>query len=311
MNYNFSKQERLQNLRETWPHEAHHFTHWVADEGLDLLSQELKLNGIVEPKCEERVGDKQVDIFAKEKKTGRHIIIENQLEATNHDHLGKIVTYAAGKTADIVVWIVAKSTDEYIKAVEWLNRRTDNDIDFYLVEVQIWKIDNTLLIPRFSVIVRPSPKEKYRAYSKSEQWMVDFWTEFNSYASSIPHYFFSPKENFNAPKKAHPENSYDLCVNGYNKLKVTLVVKKTEKLVKAGIYIPNDKNTYSLLSNHKEEIDKLFKSEIVWKEKLPAFIFVTRPFEDFDNMESQNEIFKWLCDTALQWKDIIKTCWQN
>ena len=50
----------------------------------------------------------------------------------------------------------------------------------------------------------------------------------------------------------------------------------------------------------------MFKSEIEWKEKLPAFIFVTRPFEDFDNMESQNEIFKWLCDTALQWKDIIK-----
>ena len=166
MTYNFSKQERVSNLREVWPHEAHHFTHWVAEEGLDLLSQELKLNGIEDPKCEEQVGDKQVDIFARERKTDRKIIIENQLEATNHDHLGKIVTYAAGKTADIVIWIAAKATDEYIKAVEWLNRRTDNNIDFYLIEIQIWKIDDTLLIPRFKVIARPRQKRHTENYPK-------------------------------------------------------------------------------------------------------------------------------------------------
>jgi hypothetical protein len=218
------------------------------------------------------------------------------------------VTYAAGKTADIVIWIAAKATDEYIKAVEWLNRRTDNNIDFYLIEIQIWKIDDTLLIPRFKVIARPSPKEKYRKLSKTDEEMIKFWEEFNSYACSIPYHFFSPSENFNAPKKPHPENSYDLYVNGYGKLKVAIIIVKKDSLVKTGVYIPNDKNTYLKLLTHKDKISKLFASELEWNEgkQKSTSVYITHPFSDFSSNEGQNKIFEWLCNTALIWKDVIK-----
>jgi len=171
------------------------------------------------------VGNKRIDIVAKDKESGREIIIENQLEATNHDHLGKIVTYAAGRhDAAIVIWIVAKATDEHRKAVEWLNRRTDTNIDFYLVEIQLWQIDQSNLLPRFNVIVRPLPKQsKERELSESNKYNLDFWTEFNSYADSIPNKFFSA-ENFNSRIKPHPENSYDLHINGYKNLKVCIIL---------------------------------------------------------------------------------------
>ena len=138
MEYNLVKLERFINLREVWPNEAYHFTPWIAKNGLELLSDEIGLKGIVEPLCEVQIiGNKRIDIVAKEDGSGKEVIIENQLETANHDHLGKIVTYAAGRhEAAIVIWIVAKATDEHRKAVEWLNTRTDNNIDFFLVEIQ-------------------------------------------------------------------------------------------------------------------------------------------------------------------------------
>lgn len=310
MGYIFVKLERINNLREVWPHEAHHFTHWVAAEGLELLSSEIGLSGIIDPECEAEIEDKKrIDIVAKEKKSGKRIIIENQLEATNHDHLGKIVTYAAGgHEASIVIWIVEKATDVHRKAVEWLNKRTDNDLDFYLVEIQLWKIDQSKLLPRFNVIVRPSPKQsKERELSESDKFNIDFWTEFNSYADSIPPNFFS-SINFNSPIKPHPENSYDLHVNGYKNLKVCIVLRKKEKCVKTGIYIPNDKDSFSDLYSHKQEIENIFDSELEWNEgkKRASSVFLIKQFDDFETTTGQNIIFKWLCNTALMWKDVIK-----
>ena len=309
MKYNLVKLERFKNLREVWPNEAHHFTHWIADNGLELLSDEIGLKGIVDPTCEVQIiGNKRIDIVAKEEKSGKEVIIENQLEATNHDHLGKIVTYAAGRhEAAIVIWIVAKATDEHRKAVEWLNTRTDNNIDFFLVEIQLWKIDHTNLLPRFNVIVRPSPKEIIRELSESDKYYYNFWNEFNRYADSIPEHFFS-SENFNCQHKPHPENSYDLHINGYKKLKACIIVRRTEKFVKTGIYIPNDKSTFIQLFAHKEEINKTLKSELEWNEgkKKASSVFLIKQFDDFESVKGQNTIFKWLCDTTLIWKDIIK-----
>lgn len=309
MKYNFIKLERIQNLRDIWSHEAHHFTHWVADNGLKILSEELGISEIIDPVCEVSVGSKRADIVAKLKEDNKEVIIENQLEATNHDHLGKIVTYAAGRhEAAIVIWIVERATVEYRKAVDWLNKRTDNNIDFYLVEIQLWKIDQTNLLPRFNVIVRPAPKETYRELSESDKFFVDFWTEFNHYADSIPYHFFSPDENFNSRQKPHPENSYNLNVNGYKNLCACLIVRKKEKKVKTGIYIPKDKQAFAQLFSHKDEITRIFNSELEWNKgkKNASSVFLVKSYEDLESVEGQNSIFKWLCNTALVWKDIIK-----
>ena len=312
MDYNFVKLERFVNLREVWPHEAHHFTHWVADEGLELLSEEIGLKGIIEPVCEVQiVGNKRIDIVAKEKESGKEVIIENQLEATNHDHLGKIVTYAASRQeAAIVIWIVAKATDEHRKAVEWLNRRTDNNIDFYLVEIQLWKIEQSHLLPRFNVIERPAPKEIFRELSESDKFFVNFWTEFNRYADSIPHKFFSP-ENFNAKRKPYPQGSYDLHVNGFKNAYVFYVLLKSKKSVKCGIYLPDDKDLFLRLKANSQEIANAFGSEVEWNygSKKASSVCVSRECNDLEGTDSQNILFEWMCETALKWKDfMVENC---
>lgn len=105
---------------------------------------------------ESNVGDFSVDLYATEEGTGRKIIIENQLEETNHDHLGKIITYASGKDAEVIIWIVKKARDEHRKAIEWLNQHTDENAAFFLIEIELWKINDSEPAPKFSIIERPN-----------------------------------------------------------------------------------------------------------------------------------------------------------
>lgn len=105
-------------LREVWPHEAHDFTKWLAEEqNLASLGTAVGIElELIE--TESSVGSFNVDIYAQESGTGRKVIIENQLEDTNHDHLGKVITYAADKDAEVVVWVVACAHDEHRRAIE-------------------------------------------------------------------------------------------------------------------------------------------------------------------------------------------------
>lgn len=122
---NLSKLEEIKDLRTVWPHEALDFTPWLSqDDNIALLADAVGLDITVD-ETESSVGDFNVDIFASETGTDRKIIIENQLEDTNHDHLGKLITYASGKSADVIIWVVKHVREEHKAAIEWLNNHTD------------------------------------------------------------------------------------------------------------------------------------------------------------------------------------------
>ena len=131
MDIQLGKMQRITDLRSVWPHEALDFTKWLAEENnLSLLSEAIGVDIILEER-ESSVGNFNVDIFASENGTNRKIIIENQLEDTNHDHLGKLITYASGKDAEIIIWIVKRARDEHKQAIEWLNQHTDEKSDSF------------------------------------------------------------------------------------------------------------------------------------------------------------------------------------
>ncbi|MCQ2438831.1 MAG: hypothetical protein MJ074_03605 [Oscillospiraceae bacterium] len=131
------KLEEIKDLRDVWPHEALDFTPWLAkEENIALLADAVGLDITVDEQ-ESPVGDFCVDIFASETGNERKIIIENQLEDTNHDHLGKLITYASGKSADIIIWVVKRAREEHKAAIEWLNNHTDEKIGFFLLEIKL------------------------------------------------------------------------------------------------------------------------------------------------------------------------------
>lgn len=152
-------------LRALWKHEEHGFSAWLTA-NLDGLSEALGF-GLAEPQREVRVGAFEVDLVAEDSNANR-VVIENQLEATDHDHLGKILTYLTNLEAKTAVWITKAPRPEHVKAVAWLNETTPDDISFFLVRLDAYRIGSSDPAPLFTVIVGPSAEAKAFGQQKKE-----------------------------------------------------------------------------------------------------------------------------------------------
>lgn len=144
-------------LRDLWKHEEHGFSVWLQD-NTDALGAAVGFT-LNEPQREVYVGTFCVDLVA-ESEGGDRVIIENQLEATDHDHLGKVLTYLTNLDAKIAIWVAKDARPEHIKAVSWLNETTPDDVAFYLVRLDAYRIGTSPPAPLFTVIVGPSAEAK-------------------------------------------------------------------------------------------------------------------------------------------------------
>jgi hypothetical protein len=179
-------QIRKVEVREVWRHEEQDFTPWLATEpNFALLSKalgregELSIEGVEVP-----VGPFSADILAKDTE-GNFVVIENQFGKTNHDHLGKVLTYAATLNASAVVWIAERFTDEHRRAFEWLNDHTSEDLSLYAVELVLWRIDQSKPAVQFNVLSQPSDIVRKATAVKSggpitdaKKLQLEFWTLF-------------------------------------------------------------------------------------------------------------------------------------
>ena len=152
---NLSRLERI-DLREAWRSEPADFTPWLAqEENLALLGTTLGI--ALEPEATEKsVGPFSADILCRVPGEDHWVLIENQLETTDHTHLGQIITYAAGLDALTVIWVAAGFVDEHRAALDWLNENTAEGLNFFGVEVELWRIGDSPLAPRFNVVSKPN-----------------------------------------------------------------------------------------------------------------------------------------------------------
>ena len=139
---------------EVWANEARDFTPWL-EKNIDLLGDALGMDIEVTGR-EVAVGAFSLDLLGKVSGTDDIVIIENQLEQTDHRHLGQLLAYAAGLDAKIVVWISPDVRDEHRQAIHWLNERTTDAVAFFAVSLEVWRIGNSLPAPRFNVVAQPS-----------------------------------------------------------------------------------------------------------------------------------------------------------
>jgi hypothetical protein len=142
------------DLRNIFVDEAREFTPWLVD-NISILSEKIGID-ITNTKKEGDVGDFSVDITAEDENTGEKIIIENQLEPTNHEHLGKLITYASGIEAKVVIWIAKQFREEHQQALEWLNENNTENISFFGIKVFALSIDDGRPAVDFEVIVEPN-----------------------------------------------------------------------------------------------------------------------------------------------------------
>ena len=177
-----SKLERVP-LRQAWKHEANDFTPWLAeDDNLEALAEALGLSELELVATEHSVGDFKLDILCTD--GDQQVVIENQLEETDHRHLGQILAYAAGVDARKVIWVAQSFRPEHLAALQYLNVNTHEDLSFFAVQIELWRIGDSPLAPKFEVVVQPNNwaragREQARAASSASpirQLQLRFWT---------------------------------------------------------------------------------------------------------------------------------------
>ena len=301
---NLGTLKEITDLRSIWPHEALNFTPWVA-ENVDLLADAVGLDITVD-ETESSVGDFNVDIYASETGTDRKIIIENQLEDTDHDHLGKLITYASGKGADVVIWVVKHAREEHKAAVEWLNNHTDDKIGFFLCEIKLFQIGDSQIAPSFTVVERPNDwtKEirKTASANPTQQQRLEYWQAFNDYAFSDANF----SKIFNK-RKPTTDHWMDFSI-GSSACHIAVSQIQKRKAVDVELYINDDKELFKSLFAHKDEIEKNMEMELEWKE-LPerkASRILIEKTVDLDDRATWPEQFDYIMDTCIKMKKAFK-----
>ncbi len=176
------RMERV-NLHDVWANEAGVFTPWLAEEeNIKLLGDTIGLELEVQS-IEKEVGPFRADILCKETTSDHWVLIENQLERTDHTHLGQLMTYAAGLNAVTIVWIAERFTDEHRAALDWLNERTDDNISFFGLEIELWRIGDSTSAPKFNMVCRPNEwTDSIRPeLTETRQLQLAFWVAFKEY----------------------------------------------------------------------------------------------------------------------------------
>ncbi len=300
--------KKIENLRTAWTHEALEFTPWLAKpENMKLLGDTIGLDIEVE-ETESDVDGFSADIVGIDTNTGRKVIIENQLEDSNHTHLGQIITYAAGKSATTIIWIVKHARDAHKAAIEWLNNHSDEDINFFLIEIELWQINDSLIAPKFNVVEEPNnwtkeiKKTTISADSVARQARLNFWTGFNEYAFADVSY----KREFR-PRKPSTDHWYDLSI-GSSKCHIAILYLVQRNEIAIELYINNDKALFDNLYLHKAEIETIIGAELDWR-KLPdkkaSRILLIKSFDLTDTSLVKDE-YDWAKEYTLKFKTAFK-----
>lgn len=295
------------DIRELWKHEQYDFSNWLAEkENLELLNETLGIT-LSEVEKEVYVGSYRCDLVGKDEVTGEKVIIENQLEMSNHEHLGKIITYASGLDATVIVWIVKEAREEHKSAIEWLNNNTNTNLNFFLIEIHAYQIGDSLYAPKFEVVEKPNgfiKNAKVQSgsgeFNKSQSERLEFWNKFNEV-------LVGRGKPFNV-RKATTNHWYNVAL-GVSGCSVALNLVNKENVVVIEIYIRDDKGLFDRLFADKEAIEKELGFALDWQRmdgKSASRIMYRLKGLDFDDHSNYDQLMNEMIDTALLFTKVFK-----
>ena len=295
------------DIRELWKHEQYDFSEWLSKkENIENLNDILGLT-LVDISKETYVGSYRCDLFAKDETTGIKVIIENQLEMSNHDHLGKIITYASGLGAKVVVWIVKEAREEHRSAIEWLNNNTNSNINFFLIEIHAYKIGNSDNAPMFQVIEQPNDFIKNNksinsndTMNKSQSQRLEFWNQFNNV-------LIERGKPFNV-RKATTDHWYNVAI-GTSDAHIDITLVNKDSVIGVELYITDNKELFDKLYQKKAEIENDLGFKLDWRRlnnsKASRIVTYIKGL-NFDDHSNYNELINKTTDLAVLMRDTFK-----
>lgn len=298
------KLEKIKDLRSVWKHEAIDFTNWLAEEeSLNTLSEEIGID-IELISTEAKTGSFSTDILAVEANTTNKIIIENQLEATDHDHFGKVITYASGHDAKTIIWIVKEAREEHRQAVDWLNEHTDEEINIFLCRIELWKIGNSEIAPKFQIVSSPNNWSKTvkrsldNEMSATAMLQYDYWTKIKDEIDRNYSMFNS--------RKPMGQHWYDIAI-GSSLANLSLQVIARSNEIKVVLWISDSKELFNHLHESKEEIESELGYELDWtnsENNKSSNIAIVKKADVHDE-STWDENIKWHLTRASEFYDVF------
>ena len=289
--------------RQKWGNEARDFTPWLAENIIELnkaLGLELEVENI-----EVGVGPYSADILAKDTGTDEYVVIENQLEKTNHDHLGKAITYASVLDASTIIWIATDFTEEHKKSLDWLNDHTHEKISFYGVQVELWQIDDSKAALRFNVISKPNLAVRQAARSKGtddlsdkRRFQFEFWNKFKDKLAKT--------KKIPSLQTPRPQYWFDVTL-GKSYIHISNTCNTDDNTVGVRIYIGNKiaDSMLPFLESKKDEIEKSIGQKLSWNPNPDNRdkVIILQHTTDFADKEKLEEAINWLVDYTIKFRE--------
>lgn len=303
------KLERVE-LRTVWNNEATDFTPWLSKlENLAALSETLGMD-LETTGTEQSVGAYRADLLCKDAFSGNAVLIENQLEKTNHSHLGQILTYSAGLGVKTVVWIASRFTDEHRAAMDYLNEITEEGYSFFGLEVELWKIGNSAPAPKFNIVSRPNTwaknvresNQQHGELTEVKKQQLAYWTSFKE--------FMDARKSAVRCQNGSPQHWVNMSI-GKSGFWLTARVNSLKSIISADFRFktPTSKALFHQFYSDKEAIEKEFGGELEWFE-LPegkeSYVTVTKNKADFRNEGDWDSQFTWLAERLEKLDNVFR-----
>ncbi len=289
--------------RDVWANEATEFTPWLAKEtSLALLSDVVSMNLELVSR-EEKMDGGRADLVCIDSDTQRRVIIENQLEKTDPDHLGRILSYASALDANTVIWIATEFDEQYRATLDWLNRATSEDFNFFGIEIHCLQIDDSKPAPQFKVIVSPNGWQKQvKASQRNDEQLTEtkilqqeYWQGFIDFMKA------NPSKQFHT-QKALPQHWMNIAIgrSGF-KLSITVNSVKNELSVQFVIDDDMDKAIFDKIeAEYKEKSLAAISPELDWRRldgKKVSITLLANAF-NFKDKATRNEQYAWFKETC-------------
>lgn len=295
------------DIRKVWAHEQYDFSDWLSKEdNIQQLGNTLNLS-LTDVETEKFVGSYRCDIICKDEITGKNVLIENQLEPTNHDHLGKIITYASGLDASVIIWIVESAKEEHSSAIEWLNKHTDDDVSFFLIEVHAYTIEGSKPAPYFKIIQQPNDFVKQvknitknAELNDSQNSRLEFWNRFNDVLEKNG-------KPFNK-RKATTDHWYSVAV-GSSQCHISIDLVNREHKIRISMWIPDNKSLYDTFYSNKDSIEKEIGHSINWDkldDKKAAYAYTFIEGLDFNKQDNYDALMNSVINEVLLFRKAFK-----
>lgn len=303
MTKSLGKLERVE-LRDIWATEDRDFTPWLAQESnLELLAETIGMELELEAQ-EKDVGPFRADILCKSMDDDSWVLIENQIEKTDHRHLGQLLTYAAGLQAVTIVWVASKFTEEHRAALDWLNKITDESFRFFGLEVELWRIDDSVAAPKFNVISKPNnwsksisqaaQKISESATTETKELQYRYWQQLVDHLQNAGSKL--------RPQAARPRHWHNFSI-GRSGTKIATTINTRENRIGAEVYLQHpdySKAFFHLLLEDKEAIEGEVGFALDWQELPDKTASRIAIYKDADptNETGWVEQHQWLMDVV-------------